>query len=130
MSTSSASASPAKKQHLAALRAFFDALVLRHVVLLNPAASVRGERYSVVDGKTSEIAVEQARKLLASIAIARPLKTAEGESGAQLLMVGLRDRAIVAILIYTAARIAGHRQAAGARLIMGVMFDCEILNRL
>jgi integrase/recombinase XerD len=95
---------PSKKQHLAALRAFFDALVLRHVVLLNPVASVRGDRYSVVEGKTPEIAVEQARKLLASIAIARPVKTAGEESGAQPLVVGLRDRAIVAILIYTAAR--------------------------
>jgi len=33
------------KQHLAALRHFFDEQVTRHVVILNPAASVRGERY-------------------------------------------------------------------------------------
>src|SRR5271156_4127613 len=37
---------PTKKQHLSALRCFFDRLVLRHAVPLNPAASVRGERYS------------------------------------------------------------------------------------
>jgi integrase/recombinase XerD len=96
---------PSKKQHLAALRGFFDALVLRHAVLLNPVASVRGERYSVVEGKTPEIAVEQARKLLASIATARPVKTASGAAAEEPLVVGLRDRAIVAILIYTAARI-------------------------
>src|SRR5205823_1348814 len=30
---------PTKKQHLAAIRGLFDALVLRHVVVLNPAAS-------------------------------------------------------------------------------------------
>ena len=36
---------PTKKQHLSALRCFFDRLVLRHAVGLNPAASVRGERY-------------------------------------------------------------------------------------
>src|SRR5690348_14435981 len=42
--------SPAKRKlHLAALRAFFDALVIRHVVALNPAASVRGERYQVIE---------------------------------------------------------------------------------
>ena len=33
---------PTRKQHLAALRGFFDKLVLRHVEALNPAASVRG----------------------------------------------------------------------------------------
>jgi hypothetical protein len=34
-----------KKQHLAAIKRFFDLLVVRHVVPLNPAASVRCERY-------------------------------------------------------------------------------------
>ena len=83
--------SPTKKQHLAALRAFFDKLVLRHVVLLNPVASVRGPKYSAHEGKTPEIAVEQARQLLRSIDLDH--------------VVGLRDRAIIAVLIYTAARI-------------------------
>ena len=82
---------PTKKQHLAALRGFFDALVLRHVVFLNPAASVRAERYTVVEGKTPEIAIDHARTLLRSI-----------DTGH---VVGLRDRAVIAVLIYTAARI-------------------------
>lgn len=82
---------PTKKQHLAALRHFFDQLVTRHAVLLNPAASVRGERYQVVEGKTPEITVEQARRLLRSIDTSH--------------VVGLRDRAIIGILVYTAARI-------------------------
>lgn len=81
---------PTKKLHLAGLRAFFDVLVNRHVILLNPAATVRAERYQVVEGKTPEISRDQARQLLASIDVSRP--------------VGLRDRAIVATLIYTAAR--------------------------
>jgi hypothetical protein len=38
-----------RKQHLAALRHFFDCLVTRHALLLNPALSVRGERYEVVE---------------------------------------------------------------------------------
>jgi integrase len=59
-------------------------------VVLNPAHSVRTERYSVVEGKTPEITVEQSRKLLASIKL---------ES-----IVDLRDRAVIATLIYTAAR--------------------------
>ncbi len=79
-----------RKQHLAALRHFFDGLVARHAILLNPALSVRGERYQVVEGKTPEITVEDARRLLASV-----------DTGS---VVGLRDRAIIAILIYTAAR--------------------------
>ena len=79
-----------RKQHLAALRHFFDGLVIRHAIILNPALSVRGERYEVVEGKTPEITVEGARKLLASIDTSHA--------------VGLRDRAIIAILIYTASR--------------------------
>jgi integrase/recombinase XerD len=79
-----------RKQHLAAIRHFFDGLVTRHAILLNPALSVRGERYEVVEGKTPEITVAGARTLLTSIDASH--------------LVGLRDRAIVAILIYTAAR--------------------------
>jgi site-specific recombinase XerD len=79
-----------RKQHLAAIRHFFDNLVTRHAIILNPALSVRGERYEVVEGKTPEMTVKGARDLLASI------KTKN--------VVGLRDRAIVAMLIYTAAR--------------------------
>jgi integrase/recombinase XerD len=82
---------PTKKQHLAALRGFFDTLVLRHVVPFNPAASVRGERYRVVEGKTPEITAEEARMLLRSF-----------DTGS---VIGLRDRAIVTTLIFTLARI-------------------------
>lgn len=81
---------PSKKLHLAAIRSFFDVLVTRHVVVLNPALSVRTERYSVMEGKTPEITVEQSRKLLSSIKL---------ES-----IADLRDRAVIATLIYTAAR--------------------------
>jgi integrase/recombinase XerD len=82
---------PTKKQHLAAIKGLFDALVLRHVVILNPASSIRLERYQVIEGKTPEITVAQARTLLASIDTSH--------------VVGLRDRAAVALLIYTAARV-------------------------
>jgi integrase/recombinase XerD len=76
--------------HLAALRGFFNVLVNRHVLILNPAATVRGERYQAIEGRTPEITRDQARALLASIDTNRP--------------VGRRDKAIVATLIYTAAR--------------------------
>ncbi len=84
-------ATPTKKLRLAALRKFFDLLVVRHVVVLNPAASVRAERYAVIEGKTPEITAKQARDLLRSVDPST--------------LVGLRDRAIIAVLIYTAARV-------------------------
>lgn len=81
---------PSRKLHLSALRSCFDIFVIRHVLVLNPAASVRGERYSVVEGKTPEISKEQARRLIDSIDITSA--------------AGLRDRALRATLIYTSAR--------------------------
>jgi len=87
----SLSGSPAKRNlHLSALRGFFDRLVNRHVCILNPAASVKGVKEQVMEGKTPEITIEQARALLASI-----------DTGH---LVGLRDRAILATLAYTACR--------------------------
>lgn len=82
---------PTKKLHLAALRRFFDRLVNRHACVINPAATVKAERYSVVEGKTPEIAPAQARALLGSIDVSD--------------VVGLRDRALLAVLVYTAARV-------------------------
>jgi site-specific recombinase XerD len=83
--------SPAKRNlALSALRGFFDRLVQRHVVVLNPAASVKGVKDQVIEGKTPEITIEQARTLLASVDVSH--------------VVGLRDRAILATLAYTACR--------------------------
>ena len=81
---------PMKKLHLAALRHFFDKAVERHAVMLNPALSVRGPKHSVREGKTKGLGVKQARQLLESIDVSTA--------------VGLRDRAVIASLIYTAAR--------------------------
>jgi integrase/recombinase XerD len=83
--------SPAKRsQHLAALRGFFDRLVNRRLALLNPAASVKGVKEQVIQGKTPEIGVERARRLLGSIDCGH--------------VVGLRDRAFLATLADTARR--------------------------
>lgn len=49
------------------LRHFFDALVTGHAVALNSFASVRGTKYKVVDGKTAEISIAQAKKLFSSL---------------------------------------------------------------
>ena len=43
---------PSKKQILAGLRHFFDGMVTRHAIALNPALSVRTERFTVMEGKT------------------------------------------------------------------------------
>lgn len=93
-----------KKLHLSAICHFFDTLVTRHVIVLNPAHSVRGERLQVVEGKTPEITVPQARLLMQSLDTTH--------------IVGLRDRAIIAIMIYTAARVG-----AVATLRRGDFYD-------
>jgi integrase/recombinase XerD len=82
---------PAKNQALAGRRHFFDGLVTRHAVALNPFASVRGVKHSAAEGATPEISIEQARKLLRSV------------DGAHV--VGLRDRAVLGVLAYTCARV-------------------------
>lgn len=90
---------PSKKLHLAGIRSFLDVMVQRHVIVLNPALSVRTERHSAIEGKTPEITIDQARKLLSSIHLERTIDH--------------RDRAIIAMLIYTAARagaVAGLRR--------------------
>lgn len=81
---------PMKKLHLATIRKFFDKLVERHAIMLNPALSVRGPKHSVAEGKTPALTVQQARHVLASID--------------SRTVVGLRDRAIIAVMIYTAVR--------------------------
>jgi len=107
--------SPAKRNMaLSALRGFFDRLVQRHVVVLNPAASVKGVKDQVVEGKTPEITVDQARTLLASIKLTERLKAADGQEIDAPSAIGLRDRAILATLAYTACR-AG----AAAKLRLG-----------
>lgn len=84
---------PSKKLHLAAIRRFFDVLVQRHVVALNPALSVRNERYSVDEGRTPEIGAANARKLLESI------------TGTEV--IDLRDKALIGTLIFSAVEPGG-----------------------
>jgi len=82
---------PTKKLRLSAVKRFFDIAVTRHAVPLNPALSVRGEKHQTIEGKTPEITPAQAAKLL---------KSCDEKS-----LIGLRDKTIIAILIYTAARV-------------------------
>ena len=82
---------PTVKQHLAAIRMLFDWLVINQVVPVNPASSVRGPKYVVKRGKTPVLTVGQARELLDSIDIGK--------------IAGLRDRAILGVMIYSFARV-------------------------
>ncbi len=85
-------AAPSVKQHLAAIRVLFDWLVTGQVVRFNPAAAVRGPKYVARRGKTPVLSTEDARKLLDSISTDT--------------IVGLRDRALIAVMVYSFARVS------------------------
>jgi integrase/recombinase XerD len=80
------------KQHLAAIRMLFDWLVTGQIVPFNPAASVRGPRYSIRKGKTPVLSAQETRKLLDSIDTSH--------------VVGLRDRALIGTMVYSFARVS------------------------
>jgi site-specific recombinase XerD len=82
---------PSVKQQLAAIRHLFDWLVTGQVLPVNPAAAVRGPRHSVRVGKTPVLEPAEARLLLDSIDASTS--------------VGLRDRALIALMVYSFARI-------------------------
>ncbi len=92
-------AAPTAKQCLAAVRHLFDWLVTGQVVPMNPAASVRGPRHIVKSGKTPVLEPDEARAMLDSIDVTTP--------------AGLRDRALIGLMVYSFARI-------GAALAMTV----------
>jgi site-specific recombinase XerD len=96
-------AAPTVKQHLAAIRMLCDWLVIGQVIPHNPAASVRGPKHVVKKGKTLVLSAEQARELLNSIAIAEKDEVTGEETP---LLIGLRDRALIAVMIYSFARIS------------------------
>ncbi len=98
---------PTVKQRLAGVRHLFDWLVTGQVMPTNPAASVRGPAHSVRRGKTPVLAPDEARRLLDSIDLGTD--------------AGLRDRALIALMVYSFARI-------GAALSMRVE-DVFMQNR-
>jgi site-specific recombinase XerD len=98
---------PTTKLRLAALRHLFDWLVIGQVMAANPASSVRGPRHSAIKGKTPVLDAAEARQLLDSIDVST--------------QVGLRDRALLALMVFSFARI-------GAALAMKVE-DVYVQNR-
>src|SRR3546814_7425848 len=84
-----------------------DLLVTGHAVPANPAGSVRGPAHSQRRGKTPVLAPDEARRLLDSIDVTTH--------------AGLRDRALIGLMVYSFARI-------GAALAMRVE-DVFMQNR-
>ncbi len=90
-------AAPSVKQRLAAIRHLFDWLVTGQVVPVNPAGSVRGPRHVVTTGQTPVLDPAEVRALLDSI-----------DTSTQ---DGLRDRALIGLMVYSFARIGSRRSA-------------------
>jgi integrase len=84
-------AAPSVKQQLAAVRMLCDWLVTGQVLPVNPAASVRGPRHVVRTGKTPVLEAVEWRRLMAAIPREK--------------IRDLRDRALIAVLSYSFARI-------------------------
>jgi integrase/recombinase XerD len=82
---------PTVKQHLAVSACCFDWLVIGQVMPANPAHSVRGPRRSVSKGSTPVLSSKEATALLTGMDVST--------------IVGLRDRAIIAVMTYTFARV-------------------------
>ena len=90
---------PAVKQHLAAtgtpgelpsrVRMLFDYLVIGQILPTNPAYAVRGPKYVAKKGKTPVPTAEETRLLLNSINVGT--------------VAGLRDRAIIGVMVYSFA---------------------------
>ncbi|MEO1145916.1 MAG: tyrosine-type recombinase/integrase [Cyanobacteria bacterium J06638_22] len=82
---------PTINQHLAAIRTMFDWMVSGRILQSSPAAEVRGLKHRVKKGKTSVLTDEEMRDLLNSIDVSH--------------VVGLRDRALIATMFFSFARI-------------------------
>ena len=83
---------PTVKQHLAALRILGDWLVVSQAIPVNPAAAVRGPTHVVTTGATPVLSPAGARRLLEAI-----------DPGT---LAGLRDRALVSVMLYSFARVS------------------------
>lgn len=83
---------PTVKQHLACIRMLFDWLVTGQIIASNPAHAVRGPRHSIMKGSTTVMSSQEATAFLNSINVSH--------------VVGLRDRAFIAVMIYSFARVS------------------------
>ena len=82
---------PTINQHLAAIRSMFAWMVSGEILAKNPATEVRGPKHRVKKGKTPVLTDDEMRDLLDSIDVAH--------------VVGLRERALIATMFFSFARI-------------------------
>jgi integrase/recombinase XerD len=85
-------AKPTVKQPLSAIRQCLDWLVTGGVLDTDPAASVRGPTYVIKKGKTPVLDTAQTRALPEAIDTST--------------IVGLRDRALIGVMVYSFARVS------------------------
>ena len=104
---------PTVKQHLAAIRKLFDWLVTGQIIAMNPAHAVRGPTHVVKSGKTTVLDADEARILLNSIPLTRPIRAPDGSLTETPCLVGLRDRALIGVMTFTFARVSA---AVGMRV--------------
>ena len=83
---------PTQKQHMAAIRMLFSWMVEKGVLASNPAREVKTEKFSRSEGKTPAFTTEEINQLFASI---------EADT-----LAGQRDRAFIAVMAYTFARVS------------------------
>lgn len=80
------------KQHHSSLKMLFDWLVVRQVMPFNPSSSVKTPRATYSEGKTPVLQANEVAILIESI------KTSS--------VIGLRDRAFIATMAYSFARVS------------------------
>ena len=80
------------KQHLAALRTLYDWMSSQGAARLNPFATVRGPKLSRQTGSTPDLTAKEVGRLFESIETTK--------------LSGLRDRALLAAMLYTFGRVS------------------------
>ena len=88
-------APPTVKQYMAAIRMLFSWLTEKRVLAMNPAREVKTDRFSRTEGKTQESVEDEIEKLLGAVDASTH--------------TGLRDRALLGVLVYTFARKSAFR---------------------
>jgi integrase/recombinase XerD len=83
---------PTVKQHMAEIRMLFSWLTEKGILAMNPAREVKTQKFSRIEGKTPVPPHQEMQRLLDSIDVTH--------------LVGLRDRALLAVMAYTSRESA------------------------
>jgi len=85
----------------------FDWLITGQVIDANPAAAVRAAKHIVKKGKAPVLKADQTRELLDSISLKIGPEPKDGEEDNRPpSLIGLRDRALIAVVVFSFARVA------------------------